>query len=336
MSVYERVLDLAPRSPRGDERARSSLHRRRDVGSPRLALRRTALGRRRPSGPGGRGHPPGRDGQLAHARQARGGRSPISSASGSSSPVTPGMVSFFREWCLEHSEQARLAQILTDAQRAMPDGPERGKLAAEIAGLAEEGANAQKAIEQWRTLLRSEPTNVAARDALKRLYRQTGSFNHLADLLRSELERIAPDDAAARLPGAPRHRADLPRAHQERLRARHPCSRRSSASTRPTPTPCASSHASMRPSAAGAICSPRRAPRRARDHLHHEGRALSRDCAPLARSVLQRAERGRGLREAPRSRARRPRGGLEAEGALHEAPRLPAAVRDPRRRGEAR
>ena len=115
-------------------------------------------------------------------------------------PAHTGMLNFFRDWCLKRSEQARLAQILTDAQRAMPDGPDRGKLAAEIAGLAEEGANAQKAIEQWRTVLRSEPTNVAARDALKRLYRQTGAFNHLADLLRTELERIAQDDAAARLP----------------------------------------------------------------------------------------------------------------------------------------
>ena len=115
-------------------------------------------------------------------------------------PAHVGMLGFFREWCPKHSEQARLAQILSDAQRAMPDGPERGKLAAEIAGLAEEGANAQKAIEQWRTLLRSEPTNVAARDALKRLYASTAQFNHLADLLRSELERIAQDDAAARLP----------------------------------------------------------------------------------------------------------------------------------------
>ena len=115
-------------------------------------------------------------------------------------PAHPGMLAFFREWCPKRSEQARLVQILSDAQRAMPDGPERGQLSAEIAGLAEEGANAQKAIEQWRTLLRSEPTNAAARDALKRLYRSTGAYNHLADLLRTELERIAPDDAAARLP----------------------------------------------------------------------------------------------------------------------------------------
>jgi len=115
-------------------------------------------------------------------------------------PAHPGMLGFFREWCAHKGEQTRLVQVLTDAQRAMPDGPERAKLAGEIAQLAEEGANAQKAIEQWRALLRSQPNNTEAREALKRLYRSSGSFNHLADLLRSELERIAPDDATARLP----------------------------------------------------------------------------------------------------------------------------------------
>jgi len=115
-------------------------------------------------------------------------------------PAHPGMLGFFREWCRAKGEQQRLVQILTDAQRAMPDGPERTHLAGEIAQLAEDGANAQKAIEQWRTLLRSDPTNAAAREALKRLYRQTAAYNHLADLLRTELERVAPDDAEARLP----------------------------------------------------------------------------------------------------------------------------------------
>ncbi len=115
-------------------------------------------------------------------------------------PAHPGMLGFFRDWCGKRGESTRLVQILSDAQRAMPEGPERGQVSAEIAGLAEDGANAQKAIEQWRTLLRSEPANTAARDALKRLYRTTAQFNHLADLLRTDLERVAPDDANARLP----------------------------------------------------------------------------------------------------------------------------------------
>lgn len=112
----------------------------------------------------------------------------------------PGMLSFFREWCAAKGEQARLASILADAQRAMPDGPERAQLAAEIAKLAEEGANAQKAIDQWRAILRQDAANKDARDALKRLYRQSGIYNALADLLRGEIEKLAADDAAGRLP----------------------------------------------------------------------------------------------------------------------------------------
>ncbi len=114
-------------------------------------------------------------------------------------PAYPGMLAFFREWCRARGETARLTQILTEAQRVLSDGPERQKISAELAQLAEEGANAQKAIEQWRNLLRHDPGNVEAREGLKRLYRATGGFNALADLLRGELERTPPDDPA-RLP----------------------------------------------------------------------------------------------------------------------------------------
>src|SRR5580704_19230378 len=115
-------------------------------------------------------------------------------------PAHPGMLSFFREWCTARGENTRLAAIFSDAQRATPDGPERGALAAEVAKLAEDGANAQKAIEQWRAVLRQDARNKEARDALKRLYRQTASWNALTDLLRQELERLPPDDAGGRLP----------------------------------------------------------------------------------------------------------------------------------------
>jgi golgin subfamily B member 1 len=115
-------------------------------------------------------------------------------------PAHPGMLAFFREWCGARGESARLATVLAEAQRAMPEGPERAGIVAEIAKLAEEGANAQKAIEQWRAVLRQDPRNREARDALKRLYRQSSSHSALSDLLRQELEKLAPDDAAGRLP----------------------------------------------------------------------------------------------------------------------------------------
>jgi tetratricopeptide (TPR) repeat protein len=115
-------------------------------------------------------------------------------------PAHPGMLSFFREWSGARGESARLATVLSEAQRAMPEGPERTAVVAEIAKLAEEGANAQKAIEQWRSVLRQDGKSRDAREALKRLYRQTASYGALIDLLRQELEKIPSDDAAARLP----------------------------------------------------------------------------------------------------------------------------------------
>ncbi len=115
-------------------------------------------------------------------------------------PAHPGMLDFFREWKGIHAASGRLMTVLTEAQRAMPDGPERARIAAEIAKLAEEGANATKAIEQWRAILRNDPTNKDAREALKRLYRVTGGWNALADLLRSELEKVPAEDPWSRLP----------------------------------------------------------------------------------------------------------------------------------------
>jgi tetratricopeptide (TPR) repeat protein len=115
-------------------------------------------------------------------------------------PSNPGMLGFFREYCSEKGDFARLSQILTEAQRVLPDGPSRATIVAELAQLAEEGANATRAIEQWRALLRQDPTSKEARASLRRLYRQTGGWNALADLLRGDLEKIPASDGAARLP----------------------------------------------------------------------------------------------------------------------------------------
>ena len=117
-----------------------------------------------------------------------------------SDPAQPAMLSFFREWCEARGDSQRLAAVLGDAQRAMPDGPERAKLAVEIARLAEDSANAAKAIEQWRAILRQDPSNADARSSLRRLYRLTSGWNALVDLLRGELERVPANDAASRLP----------------------------------------------------------------------------------------------------------------------------------------
>ncbi len=115
-------------------------------------------------------------------------------------PAHPGMLAFFRETLTARNDLAKLTHILTDAQRALPEGAARTQLAAEVAKLSEEGANATKAIEQWRALLRQDANNTQARDSLKRLYKQTGAHAALADLLRGEIERAPAGDVEARLP----------------------------------------------------------------------------------------------------------------------------------------
>lgn len=117
-----------------------------------------------------------------------------------SEPAHPGMLNFFRDFCTQKGLRTRLINILGDAQRALPDGPERAALAGEIARLAEDDANAGKAIEQYKAMLRQDPGNREARDALRRLYTQTEAWNALVELLRQELERTPADDKAARLP----------------------------------------------------------------------------------------------------------------------------------------
>lgn len=113
-------------------------------------------------------------------------------------PTHAGMLNFFREHLTAKGDRSRLATILTDAQRAMSDGAEKVALATEIAKLAESAENAQKAIEQYKSVLRTDPENKEAREALKRLYAQAESWNALVELYRQDLERTAQDDHAAR------------------------------------------------------------------------------------------------------------------------------------------
>jgi tetratricopeptide (TPR) repeat protein len=108
-------------------------------------------------------------------------------------------LSFFREVLTQRGDSPRLVAVLTDAQRAATDTATKTLFAAEIARLAEGQENAQKAIEQYKAVLRGDPANKDARDALKRLYRETEGYVALVELYRQDLERAAPDDAEGRL-----------------------------------------------------------------------------------------------------------------------------------------
>ena len=113
-------------------------------------------------------------------------------------PAHAGMLDFFRDFCGQKGDKPRLGTILSDAQRAMADGPDKRAIATEIAKLAESTENAQKAIEQYKSVLRTDPENREARDALKRLYTLTESWNALVEILRQELDRTPATEPAAR------------------------------------------------------------------------------------------------------------------------------------------
>ncbi len=114
-------------------------------------------------------------------------------------PAHPGMLDFYREYSGQLGDDARLIEVLQGAQRVIKDGAQRATLGAELAKLMEGQENAQKAIEQYKTVLRQDPDNEDARAALKRLYTQTQGYNALVELLRQELERTPAEQYEKRL-----------------------------------------------------------------------------------------------------------------------------------------
>ncbi|HVY26926.1 MAG TPA: tetratricopeptide repeat protein [Polyangiaceae bacterium] len=115
-------------------------------------------------------------------------------------PANPGMLSFFREYCASLNDDTRLMDVLQAAARALPEGSkERTQISAQLGKMAEGQANAQKAVEQYKSVLRQDPDNAEAREALKRLYKQTQGYNALVELLRQELERLPNEKYQERL-----------------------------------------------------------------------------------------------------------------------------------------
>ncbi len=115
-------------------------------------------------------------------------------------PNHDGMLAFFREYKHNLEDDAGLAQILQGAQRALAeDDPRRAELTQEIGSLAESQANAQQAVEHYKSMLRADPDNAEARESLKHLYKQTQGHNALVELLRQQLERTPESQYQERL-----------------------------------------------------------------------------------------------------------------------------------------
>jgi tetratricopeptide (TPR) repeat protein len=114
-------------------------------------------------------------------------------------PAHETVLLFFREYCAKMGEEARWLEILQGAQYAMPDGREKATIVTELAELAEKQQDKQRAIEQYKGVLRQDPDSEMARDALKRLYTATQGFGALVELLRQQLERTPAEEYQKRL-----------------------------------------------------------------------------------------------------------------------------------------
>ncbi|HET6613456.1 MAG TPA: tetratricopeptide repeat protein [Kofleriaceae bacterium] len=121
-------------------------------------------------------------------------------------PTNEAMLGFYRAYYPERGETAKLLQVLRQAQKsigpsAAGDAAEtRRALSVEIAQLAEdELENPEKAIDAWKAILRRDPRADRPRTALERLYRKTGKWNALLDLIKDDLERIDAGDHPARI-----------------------------------------------------------------------------------------------------------------------------------------
>ncbi|HTQ07025.1 MAG TPA: tetratricopeptide repeat protein [Polyangiaceae bacterium] len=134
--------------------------------------------------------------KLEHARAA----DPWFTRIAKVEPANEAMLAFYREYCTSLGDDGRLMDVLGAAQRSLKDGSkEKAAIAAELGRLAEGQANAQKAIEQYKAVLRNDPDNAEAREKLKGFYKQTQSHNALVELLRQQLERLPADAYQARL-----------------------------------------------------------------------------------------------------------------------------------------
>jgi golgin subfamily B member 1 len=118
-------------------------------------------------------------------------------------PAHPAAIDFYREYYPAKGENQKLLALLRQIEksprtRAEGEGKSR-PITVEIAELAEQQNNPEKAIEAWKQHLRSEPGSGEARTALARLYRRTEKWNALLDLMKDEIERLPEADVAGRV-----------------------------------------------------------------------------------------------------------------------------------------
>jgi tetratricopeptide (TPR) repeat protein len=115
-------------------------------------------------------------------------------------PAQPVMLDFYREQYTAMGETLKLVAILSDAQRRATTDEEKLRLSLEIARVAQNDPQAaERAIDAFKLVLRHVPIHTESLASLKRLYRRSGKWNALVELLRGELEGLPAEERNTRL-----------------------------------------------------------------------------------------------------------------------------------------
>ncbi len=115
-------------------------------------------------------------------------------------PRDPMMLQFYSEFYAAKGDFKRLLGVLGSRQNN--EETLEGKIAIgfEMADVAETRLkNREKAIDIWKSLLRLDAENGEAREALRRLYFDTGKWNALLEFLKEDLKLVSEDDIEAQV-----------------------------------------------------------------------------------------------------------------------------------------
>lgn len=110
------------------------------------------------------------------------------------------MLDFYAEYYEATGDWKRLLSTLAARQGNEKSVEAKIALGLRMAEVAEQKLeNLEKAIDIWKSILKLDPQHAAAREALRRLFFQTGKWNALLEFLKEDLSLAPEDDVEARV-----------------------------------------------------------------------------------------------------------------------------------------
>lgn len=119
-------------------------------------------------------------------------------------PAHRVQLDFYKEYYVQTEQAGKLMQLYRQALKSVgtTDPDRKQELMVELAQLSEGSMdNPEKAIDSWKSILRSDPSNMEASESLRRLYERTGKWNALLDLIKDQVEKLPADDVDGRVQG---------------------------------------------------------------------------------------------------------------------------------------